>query len=574
LFSNKGFTVWLTGLSGAGKSTIAQLLEVELKARGHAVEMLDGDEIRKNLSSGLGFSRADRDANIRRIGWVAAMATRHGAAVIAAAISPYREVRAEVRQQVGPFVEVYVKCPLDVLTRRDPKGLYEKAIAGHIENFTGISDPYEEPLDPEVVIETSSESPAESARRLVEALAKLGYISGGASPASRTPAHGGALIERIVDSEAAAELQARAESLPSIPLSPRQLSEMRLMGVGALSPLGGFMRRADYHSVLEDMRLASGLAWPMPITLSAPSNSAASLARFDKAALRDHRGRLVGVLNVEDVFEYNKTEEARKVFLTEDEQHPGVAALYEQEDIYVGGQVDVFAHPIEFHGVHLTPVESRAEFQRREWKTVVGFQTRNPIHRAHEYLLKVALEISDGLFVNPLVGATKSDDIPPDVRMKCYNVLLDRYFPRERFVLGVLPAAMRYAGPREAIFHALLRKNYGCTHFIVGRDHAGVGDYYGPYDAQRIFDHFEPGELGIVPISFENTFFCRICGGFASSRTCPHPSEDHLVLSGTRVRENLAAGDPLPAEFTRREVAEVLSEHYRDQSAGAAASLQ
>ena len=536
--------------------------------------MLDGDEVRKNLSSGLGFSRADRDANVNRIGWVAAMATRHGAAVIAAAISPYRDVRAEVRREIGSFVEVYVKCPLDVLTRRDPKGLYRKAIDGEIKNFTGISDPYEEPLDPDIVIETSLESPAESTRGLVDALARLGYLSGGDSPSSQAPAHGGALIERNVDPEAAAELRAQSESLPSIRLSPRELSDLHLMGVGALSPLGGFMSKTDYYGVLEDMRLANGLAWPMPITLSAPRDLTRSLARSEKAALRDQEGTVVGIMSVEDVYEYDKKAEAEKVFLTADGNHPGVATLYGQDDVNVGGRVDVVAPPTDFRATHLTPAASRAEFQRRGWKTVVGFQTRNPIHRAHEYLLKVAVEISDGLFVNPLVGATKSDDIPAEVRMQCYQVLLENYFPRERYVLGVLPAAMRYAGPREAVFHALLRKNYGCTHFIVGRDHAGVGDYYGPYDAHRIFDRFEPGELGIAPIAFENTFFCRTCGGIASSKTCPHPVEDHLVLSGTRVRESLAAGHPLPAEFSRREVTEVLSKHFGGSGARAATSVQ
>ena len=557
-----GFTVWLTGLSGAGKSTIATLLGEELRRRNHAVEILDGDEVRKNLSAGLGFSREDRDANVRRIGWVAAMATRHRAAVIVAAISPYRELRDEIRRQIGSFVEVYVKCPLDVLTRRDPKGLYRKAIAGEIGNFTGISDPYEEPLNPEIVLETNAQSPAESTRKLVDALARLGLISGRDSREPAAPAHGGRLIERSVAPEAAQELRLRASPLPSIRLSQRQLSDLYLMGVGALSPLRGFMNRADYYGVLENMRLASGLVWPMPVTLSVPGKAMVDLARAERAALRDDQDRLVGILSMEDIFEYDKETEARNVYGADDWRHPGVAELYKQDGVYVGGQVEVIPPLAEFGGFHLTPAESRAEFRRRGWKTVVGFQTRNPIHRAHEYLLKVALEVCDGLFVNPLIGPTKSDDVPAEVRMECYRVLLGGYFPSERFVLGVLPAAMRYAGPREAIFHALLRKNYGCTHFIVGRDHAGVGDYYGPYDAQRIFDSFDPAELGIATIPFENAFFCKTCEGIASSKTCPHPSEHHLALSGTKVRQMLSSGQSLPAEFTRPGVADALRKHY------------
>ena len=559
----KGFTVWLTGLSGAGKSTIAQLLKSELEARNHDVELLDGDEVRKNLSSELGFSRKDRNANVRRIGWVAAMATRHGAAVIVAAISPYRELRAEVRSQVGSFVEIYVKCPLNILKHRDPKGLYGKAMTGDVKNFTGVSDPYEEPVNPDFIIDTSSESAIESTRRLIDVLSALGYTGAVQSPTSQIGFHGGRLIKREVKDDPTTELRLQAESLPSIQLSRRQVSDLELMAVGALSPLQGFMNSADYKGVLHDMRLANGIAWPMPITLSAPIDASKPLARSNRAALRDLNGAIVGVVNVEEVFDYNKTEEANKVFLTDDEKHPGVAALYDQEDTYVGGQVEAFSQPSKFKGLDLTPSETRAEFQKRGWKTVVGFQTRNPIHRAHEYLLKVALEMSDGIFVNPLVGGTKTGDIAPDVRIECYNILLENYFPRERFFLGVLPAAMRYAGPREAVFHALLRKNYGCTHFIVGRDHAGVGDYYGPYDAQRIFEFFDPAELGILPISFENTFFCRICSGIASSRTCPHPSTDHLLLSGTQVRERLSTGDPLPIEFTRPEVAEKLREYYK-----------
>ena len=565
-----GFTVWLTGLSGAGKSTIATLLREELQARDHAVEMLDGDEVRKNLSAGLGFSREDRDANVRRIGWVAAMASRHGAAVIVAAISPYRAVRDEIRRQIGSFVEVYVKCPIDVLKHRDPKGLYKKAVAGEIRNFTGISDPYEEPSRPEVVIETSLESPAESTRKLIDALTKLGLISDRDASTSPAPAHGGRLIERSVVPQAANELRARAGSLPSIRLSQRQVSDLYLMGVGALSPLRGFMKRADYYGVLENMRLASGLVWPMPVTLSVPGKAMVELARSERAALQDDQDRLVGILNVEDIFEYDKATEARNVYRTDDWRHPGVAALYKQDGIYVGGQVEVIPPLADVGGFDLTPAESRAEFRRRGWKTVVGFQTRNPIHRAHEYLLKVALEVCDGLFINPLIGPTKSDDVPAEVRMQCYEALLGGYFPSERFVLGVLPAAMRYAGPREAVFHALLRKNYGCTHFIVGRDHAGVGNYYGAYDAQRIFDSFDPAELGIVPIPFENAFFCKTCEGIASFKTCPHPSEHHLALSGTKVREVLSSGHSLPAEFTRPGVSDILKKHYSDSRAPAA----
>ena len=563
----QGFTVWLTGLSGAGKSTVAGLLMPELAARGHSVELLDGDEVRKNLSSGLGFSRQDRDANIRRIGWVSAMATRNGAAVIAAAISPYRDIRDEVGRQIGNFVEVYVMCPLETLKQRDPKGLHKKAIAGEIEHFTGISDPYEEPLSPDVVIETDTETPAESTRKVLNRLIELGYVSGDQPPVTQMGPHGGLLVERMVSGDAAAALRAEAESLPSVQLSAREQSDLDLIGFGALSPLTGFMGRPDYQRVLEEMRLAGGLPWSMPITLSAPRHQTAELSMSGRIALRDTGGSLRGVMNVEDVYEYGKSEEARRIFLTEDEQHPGVAALYEQGEMLVGGKVQVLGPPVELEGIHLPPAVTRALFKSRSWRTVVGFQTRNPVHRAHEYLLKTALEMSDGIFLNPLTGTTKRDDVPAEVRMDCYKVLLREYFPEDRVVLGVLPAAMRYAGPREAIFHALVRKNYGCTRLIVGRDHAGVKDYYGPYDAQRIFDRFEPGELGISPISFENTFYCRKCGGMASSKTCPHPTGDHLMLSGTRVRERLAAGESLPPEFTRPEVAEVLRRHYDGSTA-------
>jgi sulfate adenylyltransferase len=366
--------------------------------------------------------------------------------------------------------------------------------------------------------------------------------------------HGGELVDRTGERPEGVDL------LETLTLTSRELSDLDLLACGALSPLEGFMGREDYESVLDSMRLGSGLPWALPVCLAA-----VGAPKGDRVALADATGRRYAVLDIEDVYEYDKEREAQRSFRTADPAHPGVARLYDQAELYVAGRVTVFER-VEppFPELAKDPAATRAEFAGRGWRRVVGFQTRNPIHRAHEYLTKVALETVDGLLVHPLVGDTKSDDVPAATRVECYRVLLDGYYPAERVVLSAFPAAMRYAGPREAIWHAICRKNYGCSHFIVGRDHAGVGDYYGTYDAQLIFDEFEPHELDIEPMFFEHSFWCRACGSMASAKTCPHGADEHVFLSGTKVREMLGAGELPPQEFSRPEVAEVLIEAYHD----------
>ncbi len=373
--------------------------------------------------------------------------------------------------------------------------------------------------------------------------------------------HGGTLIDRLVRGEEASEMRQRAGGLPALRLSGRQLSDLELIANGAFSPLTGFMARGDYERVVTEMSLSDGLPWSIPVTLAADSSSAPREGA--EVALYDPRGVLRGTMRAQSVYGYDKRREARDVYRTEDEAHPGVAALYAQGDTLVGGPVAVLPSGESIGPYDLPPAETRKAFGARGWRAVVGFQTRNPVHRAHEYIQKCAMEIVDGLLLHPLVGETKADDIPADVRMRCYEALLDNYYPRDRVLLGVLPAAMRYAGPREAIFHALVRKNYGCTHFIVGRDHAGVGSYYGTYDAQDLFDQFAPDALGIAPLKFENSFYCRRCEGMASEKTCPHGPADRVALSGTAVRAALRAGELPPPEFTRPEVARVLIDAMR-----------
>lgn len=382
------------------------------------------------------------------------------------------------------------------------------------------------------------------------------------------PPHGGILKPLLLDGEELEQERKRAESLPILSLTSRETSDLIMMAMGAFSPLDGFMNHDDYESVVDTMHMTDGTLWPVPITLAVSNDQANTLSENSEVALVDEEsGELMGQMTIQEKFAYDKLHEARNVFRTEEEAHPGVAKLYSQKEVLLAGPVKALSegpYPALYGKIYGRPAETRRVFQERGWSTVAAFQTRNPIHRSHEYCTKIALEVSDGLLIHPLVGRLKADDIPAEVRMKCYQVLMEDYYPKDRVVLRVYPMEMRYAGPREALLHAIFRQNFGCSHLIVGRDHAGVGSYYGPFDAQKIFDEIGEEELHLKPLNIDWTFWCCKCDGMASMKTCPHDKEDRVLISGTQLRQLLAKGEMPPKEFSRPEVVEILIDYYKN----------
>ncbi|MFW6269339.1 MAG: sulfate adenylyltransferase [Bacillota bacterium] len=374
--------------------------------------------------------------------------------------------------------------------------------------------------------------------------------------------HGGKLVNRIIESEEKkSKFKKEADEMPSLYVNRDELTAIDNIATGLFSPLEGFMVKEDYENVVENMRLKEGTVWSIPVVLGVNPKKAADMKVGEEIAIHfEEDEELYAVLELEDKYQVDVEKEAELVYGTTEKEHPGVASIYERDEVLLGGKIYLIKRIQfdDFQKYRLIPEETRKLIQNKGWETVVAFQTRNPIHRAHEYLQKCALEIVDGLFLSPLVGRTKASDIPADIRIESYETVMDELYPADRTMMVVFPAAMHYAGPREAVFHALCRKNYGCSHFIVGRDHAGVGDYYGTYDAQKIFDEFTEGEIGITPLKFEYAFYCEKCGSMASGKTCPHSSDHHLFLSGTKVRKLLRNGKKPPAEMTRPEVAEVL----------------
>ena len=370
----------------------------------------------------------------------------------------------------------------------------------------------------------------------------------------------------LLDGAEREQALAAARDLPRITLSSRERGDLIMLGIGGFTPLDGFMGKADWQSVCDNMTLANGVFWPIPITLSTDAATADGLAEGAEVALVDEDGDIMGSMTVTEKYAIDKAHECQQVFKTTDEEHPGVKMVMAQGDVNLAGPVKVFSQgdfPEKYAGIYMTPTETRAMFEARGWKTVAAFQTRNPMHRSHEHLAKIAIEICDGVMVHSLLGNLKPGDIPAEVRQNAIKTLIDNYFVENTVVQSGYPLDMRYAGPREALLHALFRQNYGCSHLIVGRDHAGVGDYYGPFDAHHIFDEIADDALITQPLKIDWTFWCDKCGTMASMRTCPHTADDRVLVSGTKLRKLLSEGGDVPDNFSRPEVLEVLRNYYQ-----------
>ena len=379
--------------------------------------------------------------------------------------------------------------------------------------------------------------------------------------------HGGGLLKPLLLAGAALKAGlARAQTLPRLRVSSREKGDLIMLGIGGFSPLEGFMTHADWQGVCDGYRMASGLFWPIPITLSAAKAAAEGIKTGSELALVDpDSDEILATINVTEKYAIDKAHECMSVFRTTDGEHPGVKMVLAQGEVNLAGPVKVLSDggfKAKYGALFMTPAETRAEFERLGWSKVAAFQTRNPMHRSHEYLAKVAIEVCDGVLVHSLLGALKPGDIPAEVRTQAISVLIDKYFVNNTVVQAGYPLDMRYAGPREALLHALFRQNYGCSHQIVGRDHAGVGSYYGPFDAHHIFDEIPHGSLETQALKIDWTFWCYQCGGMASGRTCPHSDQDRLLVSGTKLRKWLSEGSPVPAEFSRPEVLAILREYY------------
>jgi ATP sulfurylase/adenylyl-sulfate kinase len=562
LNKHKPTVIWFTGLSGAGKSTLAYKLNEVLFNRKVQSYVLDGDNIRQGLNSNLGFSPQDREENIRRIGEVAKLFVDAGFIAISAFISPYNKDRQRNRDivEAGEFLEVYVKCPLEVCEKRDVKGMYKKAREGIIKEFTGISAPYEAPENPEIVVETDKMDADECIEIILNYLQENHYIDNGRDKDNIIMPHGGELINCIENDGEAVGNNGNGKYAHKIKLADWLVSDCEMIANGGFSPLQGFMDNKTVESVLNHMQLLDGTLWSIPIVLPVSETEAKDIKEGVEVALFDKHERLIAILKVSEKYFLDKNKFCQEVFKTTEEKHPGVRLIKNAGEVCLAGEIRLVNRP-KREGIdtkyYLDPEETRKLIKEKGWKNIVAFQTRNPIHRAHEYLIKTALENVDGVLIHPLVGETKADDIPADVRMRCYEAIIEKYFNKDKVLLSVLPMAMRYAGPREAIHHMIVRKNYGCSHMIVGRDHAGVGDYYGSYEAQGLVKKYQD-KLEIEPICFEHSFYCKKCESMATKKTCPHGNEEHVFLSGTKVRQMLRDGKLPPKEFSRPEVAKVL----------------